>query len=819
MTLQLTVQRIDQTCLFTLAWGQGQQLRAQLLYPQSLTRFYLDWQRSYQSFYQSAQRARVEAQGSISPPAIDWRTRLAQAEVRLLGEFHHWLRSPELFEIRSQIVHEAQGMLTLQALSLGLTCDHPELERLPWETWELGVEFGAADLQILRVPARIRAPATTPEPRRPGVKARILVIWGDETGLDFQGDRAAIAALGSRAEVQMIGWQPGREPAHLRQEICQAITAPPGWDAILFAGHSDEKALLGGELGLAPGQALSFRELEPYLRQAQQRGLKFALFNSCNGLDWARNLIDLGLGQVAVMREPIHNEAAHRFLGHFLQALAQYQDAATCLQAAAQNLKLEHHLTFPSAYLIPSLFCHPQAASFQLQPRRWRSHLQALRPQRSQAIALALLMAFSLWLPAQEWLLSRRVQVQASYRQLTRRESRLPPPVLLVAIDEASLQRAQIQTPQPMNRAYLADLVNALRERPVRTLGLDYVLSRPPAADDQRGQEQQAALGQALQAMVAQGTNLTLATVYQEAVGDWQDPLPAIAAPQWSLAGSVLFNDGYMPLVPRQVHPHQRLPFSYLLALTHAAEPLDPPQLRSRQDRFEQLSSQWAEQDTEGDSVLRYFAARSQLHPLTYAAYRLRQVWLRPILDYSLPPSQVYEWLPAWELLAGRATPHLAQQVVLIVPGGYGEAGIAGYNQDNLPVPPALYPWFSREGRFKMVGGVVHAYAIHHYLNRHFVLPIPQAWALGVAALLGQLASTYAPQRRTGWLLLLGVGLYGLASLELYLRAQLLLPWVLPAIALSLYALPHGRSPRRVQNLPAPPQHQQGNRDPHHQVR
>ncbi|NJK99602.1 MAG: CHASE2 domain-containing protein [Spirulinaceae cyanobacterium SM2_1_0] len=786
--LQLQVQQIEQTCLFTLTWGQGQKLTAQLLYSQTLTRLYLDWQRSYQSFYRAGQRARAEDQGSIAPPPIDWRTHLAQAEVKLLGEFHLWLRRAELFEIRAQIGRCARETVAGQTLSLHLSCDRPELERLPWETWELGADLGATDLRIVRVPVTIRSASAARPPLHRPRRARILVILGDETGLDFQGDRAAVQVLASLAEIQFVGWQPGTDADCLRQEICQAIAAAPGWDVLLFAGHSNETPLLGGEIGIAPGVALSFRELQPYLEQAQQQGLQFALFNSCNGLELGRRLIDLGLGQVAIMREPIHNEAAQQFLRRFLQELAQHREVGTCLTAAAQSLKLEHQLTFPSTYLIPSLFCQPQVAHFRLPPRpSWRSRLRALSPQPWEAAALALLTATSLWLPAQDWLLDQRLQVQAIYRNLTGQIPTTPPPVLLVAIDEESVQRGQLLPPRPMNREYLAQLVTELTARQAHTIGIDYLLSRPPAATDDLGAVQQAALSTALQAAVASQVNLVLATVQQQASGRWQDPLPAIAPPNWSLHGSIHFVPSHVPLLPARAIPETRLPFAYLLALAHQPS-LEAPQLGSRQDRFEQISSQL---EAEGEAVLTYFSPRSQLSLLTVVSYRIGQMWLQPVIDFSLPPERIYQWLPAWQLLAGTPTPEVSEQVVLIAPGGYGEAGIAGHNQDVLPLPPAQRYWLRRQGSFReqLVGGEVHAYAIHHYHQRHFIVPIPQLWVLALAALLGKCAQQYAPSRRTGGLLLLGSTLYGLASLQLYITTQLLWPWLLPAIALSFYAL------------------------------
>gem|GEM_PF-4659176 len=59
------------------------------------------------------------------------------------------------------------------------------------------------------------------------------------------------------------------------------------------------------------------------------------------------------------------------------------------MQSAYLHLKLEQHLTYPSAYLVPSLFRHPDSVPYRVPARGWRSHLQQWLPSSRQAIALA----------------------------------------------------------------------------------------------------------------------------------------------------------------------------------------------------------------------------------------------------------------------------------------------------------------------------------------------------------------------------------------------------------------------------------------------
>ncbi|NJL10173.1 MAG: hypothetical protein HC908_08410 [Calothrix sp. SM1_7_51] len=55
------------------------------------------------------------------------------------------------------------------------------------------------------------------------------------------------------------------------------------------------------------------------MTKAIQKGLKLAIFNSCEGLGLARQLASLHIPQVIVMREPVPDKVAQEFLKYFLQ--------------------------------------------------------------------------------------------------------------------------------------------------------------------------------------------------------------------------------------------------------------------------------------------------------------------------------------------------------------------------------------------------------------------------------------------------------------------------------------------------------------------
>ncbi|MBD1923475.1 CHASE2 domain-containing protein [Microcoleus sp. FACHB-831] len=810
-SFRLKVQRIDKTCLFELSWGRGQQLCTTLNYPETLTGFYQEWQRVYLSFYKSALRGRVEGSGSIASPPIDWHARLVQAEARLLYEFHHWLRSAELYEIRAAIAKGTGDRANPQLLPSGekgenvfLTCNSIELARLPWEAWEIGAEFATSRaIRIVRAPLNIKEETLKAKNKKHGKKARVLVILGDDTGLNFQKDREAVRSLSRIAEIKFVGWQPGQDIAQLKDDICQALTDERGWDVLLFAGHSNESAIIGGELAIAPNTSLSISEIELQLQIAKSRGLQFALFNSCSGINIAESLINLGFSQVAIMREPIHNEVAQKFIKRFMQTLAERKDVQESMLAACQYLKLEENFTCPSASLIPSLFCHPDADLFRIPPSGIKQIIDDIVPTMGEAIALSALLLISLSLSAQNFLVDQRVLTQAIYRHLTNQLPNDKPPVLLVQINEKSIQEAKIRNPKPMDRKYLASLVDKLSAMDARVVGIDYLLDRKHG--DRQGEIEDARLARSLQAAVKNPTHPTW-FVFAMTWGDTKEPLsvhPSLASNNWSLQGNINVLLGNMKLIPAKDTSKASLSFSYMLALayklncedaTHSHQHKPQPQLQNKTDFFSEVTSYLREK---GQHYKTLFPPAARLQPITSFSYKLRQKWLHPIIDFSIPPDRVYNSIPAWKLLQikGHSYQSLKQQVAIVVPWGYGEAGVSKDGEDNWNMPPALSFWLtqgdSRNSRMVSPGGESHAYMVHHLLKNRLVVPIPDLWAIAVALILGKGTALIIGKRQHYRQLrvilpVITPPVYGIVCLQIYISSAILLPWFLPSVAFGL---------------------------------
>ncbi|MFM7425815.1 MAG: CHASE2 domain-containing protein [Elainella sp.] len=859
---RLNVLRLEGLCQFELSWGEAQCLTARLSYPAALDNLYRNWQRAYLNFYQSRQateqtppsdsqsssqsfpqtspsaylRAHVVNSGSISPNITDWQAELSEAETALLLEFRDWLCQGQLQDIRKTIAAASRQLpssLPETQIEVFLTCDPLDLVRLPWENWEITDDLAAVGrIRIVRSSSnrRNRAAGLDRSRRR---RVRILAVCCDDVGLNLSREKDILRSLEPLVYIRTVGWASdmAQPVEQVRQEITQAICDPTGWDVLFFAGHSDETQVTGGKLAIAPNSFITLEDLRPALSTARQQGLQLAIFNSCSGLQIAETLLDLGLREVVVMRERIHNQVAQEFLVQFARSLRAYRDAQTAVRDATQQL-LNRRLDYPSAYLVPSVFRRPGSASFRLTPPNWRQWLNVLLPQRrSEAVILALLLVLSQTIPLQLGLLDQRLLVQAWYRTFTQQTVLYQPapsyPALaLIRVDDASIAHDQQSngdlgnSPFPISQKYLARLVQALSQANVRVIGIDYVLDKP----DLRSAAHTTLLADTIAASTAQGRRFVFAKIRNPNSPLWMQALPNLSRSPNVNAAAIrsVGDDFHLPLQSNFV-PEPELTLPYWLTWFHRTC-LEAATVGCEATQFtdqEALAIRYAK----AQLPQVYRPVWSELLDRLTSNLSFYLLWFHPITDFSLPPEQVYQEISAWKLLEPGDYPelqHLARQTAMITPGGYLEAGMAqtnsgpGYVENFLP-PRAMRYWYSRDPAVpyrQMTGGEHLGYVFHHFLHQRFVTPVPDLLMVLLAALGGKLvalgggslgsltSSRPLPRRKVRLptrpaLYLIGGSLaYGFLSLQLYVSNMMLLPILLPLAAFWLYAFPRVRKAR-----------------------
>jgi branched-chain amino acid transport system substrate-binding protein len=220
------------------------------------------------------------------------------------------------------------------------------LQRLPWHLWSL---FNNPNVEMA-----ISARTTSNSSTALSVPVKILAVLGDSTGIDVQADKSALESL------------PYAKPIFLEQRDREALTSSlrnEFWDILFFAGHSTGSSQDGSAFQINPGEQLSIDDLTFSLRRAVNNGLKLAIFNSCDGLGLAKQLAELGIPQIIVMREPIPDEIAQKFLKEFLKEFSKGTSFYLAVRQAREALEGQE-TQFPGATWLPIIFQNPSAAEF-----------------------------------------------------------------------------------------------------------------------------------------------------------------------------------------------------------------------------------------------------------------------------------------------------------------------------------------------------------------------------------------------------------------------------------------------------------------------
>ncbi len=788
--LKILHRQNEQLCIFLLLWdNRNKQLNASLPYSQDVQKWYLRWQQWYYRFYHLSAPQSPSNSGRLNPGSGDLAHDLMEAERGLVQVFQRWLGAGELRTIQQQIRDELVRLTQVNpdpdqktgiqpGVDIFLACESNEMARLPWEVWSLTAPPGT--LRIVRT--AMDTPESSPTAQFRPRKPRILAVLGDDPNLPLQEDWKAMRSLSAIADIKRFLWQPDDSASAIKQKIATTIGDRRGWDVLFFAGHSDETAVTGGRLAIAPNVFLAISEIEEYLTQAQKKGLKLAIFNSCRGLSIANSLVNLGL-QVVIMREQIRNDVAQSFLKPLCQQLAQHSDIHDALLSASQHLQSAEKFAYPSAHLIPSFFSPYGTAAYRIPHFGWQRRLQQWLPTKREAIALATVTLISLMVPIQDMLLDLRTAAQASYRELTNQMPDQSPPVTLIAIDQPSLNRADESIDgfkiQPIDRQYLSTLIEQLANTNAKVVGIDYFLDTEEPKEN--------ILADSIRHTV-QANNTWLIFVSRDRDQKWTRD--EIADPAWSLEADAYLYPGRVKL-PKEPTCATSCPFAYTLALATTVtqklslEDVPQPTLQNKAELQEKLSLYIRNVDL--PTLQPFFDQVTSPLALPY------------ITDFSIPPNHIYQRIPAWQFLSNSpAFDDLSGTTVIVASDRYTEA------KDQFSSPTAFTYWcrsmypsgLNQENCPKEITGGEHqAYMTHHLLNSHLIILIPGWWMIYLSALLGKGIGFYLMQqpirrKQQIFVVLTGVIGYGLFALQIYISALVLIPIVLPSLIFSLYVIP-----------------------------
>ncbi|MDY6900928.1 MAG: hypothetical protein SWZ49_23030 [Cyanobacteriota bacterium] len=219
-------------------------------------------------------------------------------------------------------------LLTINTENITSQITKDILHRLPWREWDYfnnNSTFEAV-LCLSKSPTSVTHPlsvANPPSITNPSLatdeilrRVRITSIFGDSTDIDVATDKELIAKLQKQGAELINLEQPQRQDfIKLWDEPC---------DILFYSGHS-ESCFDGtvGSLQINSTESLNLQEIRNTFQEAIRKGLKLAIFNSCDGLGLAKQLTDLHLPYIIVWREPVPDKIAQKFLEYFLSSYAE----------------------------------------------------------------------------------------------------------------------------------------------------------------------------------------------------------------------------------------------------------------------------------------------------------------------------------------------------------------------------------------------------------------------------------------------------------------------------------------------------------------
>ncbi|NEQ38903.1 MAG: CHAT domain-containing protein [Okeania sp. SIO3I5] len=316
--------------------------------PSELESSLSDWQLAYHQLGEVRKIAtRINVKQITNYSSSEQKRLIKTYMNQLKTDINQWLDSSERRwqPIREELIY-VFGLLKNSGseIRLFLDVENSKLRRLPWQEWSLlASRFPQAEIAV-----RARGKGELkPYPNCSNI--RVLLVVGKSAGINTNLDIEIVEKLQEKGAEVICLKQPSRE------KFANTLREKSGFHIFIFSGHSrsEEDGTIGW-ISLNDSDELSIDEFNNSLRYVIDKGLQLAIFNSCDGLGLASQLAQLSLPRSIVMREPIPDEVAVKFLEYFLAEFTNNKSLFSSVHTARE--RLEHFEgNYPGAMWLPTI--------------------------------------------------------------------------------------------------------------------------------------------------------------------------------------------------------------------------------------------------------------------------------------------------------------------------------------------------------------------------------------------------------------------------------------------------------------------------------
>ncbi|NES44010.1 CHAT domain-containing protein, partial [Moorena sp. SIO2C4] len=384
------------------------------------------WREKYRSL---GSPARIQPGKIIYGGSINQQLKECRDSAHELGNrLKRWLDSEQFRPIDKRLREELNPEEAIRVL---IRTENTQLQKLPWHLWDFFERYPKAEVALSG--KQFKRPHQLPTPTSKS-KVRILAILGHSAGIDIKADRQLLENLPNVTTVFLV------EPKY--HEINDQLWEQ-AWDIIFFAGHSETEGETG-RIYINPTDSLTIDELWYALKKAVTQGLKLAIFNSCDGLGLARQLHDLQIPQMIIMRELVPDQVAQKFLKYFLNGFANGKSLYLAAREARERLQgLERQ--FPCASWLPVIYQNlaqePPAWKDLYQDSETKSEKRKRKGRSFQTVFLSSIVVTSLVMVVRSLGLFQPWELQGFDQLMRLRPDEGPDPrLLLVTITEDDVQ-------------------------------------------------------------------------------------------------------------------------------------------------------------------------------------------------------------------------------------------------------------------------------------------------------------------------------------------------------------------------------------------